>query len=40
MFVVPLPSERCTARIGAAGSATPGLAAAITLSFHVVILPR
>ena len=28
MFVVPLPSERCTARIGAAGIVTPGFAAA------------
>ena len=40
MYVVPLPSERWTGRIGAPGSATPGFAATILLSFHMVILPR
>ena len=39
MFVVPLPSERWTARIGAAGSVTPGLAVAMRGSFQIVILP-
>ena len=39
MLVVPLPSDRCTGRIGTPGSATPGLAAAIALSFHIVIVP-
>jgi len=39
MFVVPLPSERCTARIGTTGRVVPGFAAAIALSFQVVILP-
>ena len=39
MYVVPLPSERCTTRMSFAGSFTPALSAAIRESFHLVILP-
>ena len=40
MYEVPLPSARCTTRIGVAGIFTPVLSAAIFGSFHFVIVPR
>ncbi|MNN50651.1 hypothetical protein D3C81_1652470 [compost metagenome] len=40
MKVVPEPSERCTRVILASGRVTPGLASAMALSFHCLILPR
>ena len=39
MKVSPDPSRRCTGTMTCAGSATPGFAAAIAGSFHIVILP-
>jgi len=40
MYVVPLPSDRCTTRMSRAGSLAPALSDAMRLSFHFVILPR
>ena len=38
LLVVPEPSARCATVIAVDGSVTPGLSAAIALSFHFVIL--
>ena len=40
MYVVPLPSERCTTVIVVPGRFTPGLTFTMAGSFHLVILPR
>ncbi len=40
MNVVPLPSLRCTTRIGVDGIRTPWFSATIFGSFHFVIFPR
>src|SRR5215472_14223313 len=40
MYVVPLPSERCTTTISFAGRFTPLFAPAIAGSFHLVIFPK
>src|SRR5262249_62109779 len=40
MYVVPLPSERCTITMGVFGRLTPGLADLMRSSSQLVILPR
>jgi hypothetical protein len=40
MNEVPDPSDRCTTMMSVAGSFTPGLSAAMRVSFHLVIRPR
>ncbi len=40
MYVVPLPSERCTTTMALSGSVAEGFSALIRASFHFVILPR